>query len=506
MIASAEDAGQGPLSLREQALTTREAAADDAEAALRGIGQSLKRRSAAIAALETLAAGLTDREAALRQREHLAWLRDDAARSIEVARAELEAQNSELRQANEKLVMATLEAQELREAAQSARQRQDEFLAMLAHELRNPLAPIRSAVQLMSRLNGKPVPDKILNIIGRQVEHMVRLVDDLLDVSRIIHGKVTLKRQPTAVSEFIQQAIESCRESISSRQQRLTIELPTAAAFVDGDPARLAQIFTNLLQNASRYSPNGGAIVVAVRIVGSAVELNVSDNGVGISAEALPHVFELFAQGERALSRAGGGLGIGLTVVRDMVQLHGGTVEAHSPGPGLGSRFTVTLPGMATTEEFAAGRAVAAQTLTPTHLLIIEDNVDDGETLAELLRIYGHRTDRALDGPSGLQLFESGRPRVVLCDVGLPGMDGFEVAAELRKRPYSPRPVLIAITGYGDARSVERALAAGIDYHLTKPVDPEALLLLIDSALGADESEVPGQAQITSHGSLSDGR
>ena len=419
-------------------------------------------------------------EKARADRKDAALLRENAAE----AQAKVEARNSELRQANEHLVIATLAAKELTEAADLAHRRQDEFLAMLAHELRNPLAPIRSAVALLARMNStEPMLPLIREVIQRQVGHMARLLDDLLDVSRMTSGKVTLQRRPTAVGEFVDQAVETCRALIDARHQLLTLDMPATPPFVDGDPVRLAQIVGNLLHNAAKYTQEGGTIALSARRQGETVVIRVSDNGIGISAEALPHIFDLFTQDERSLSRSQGGLGIGLTVVRSMVELHAGTVEARSGGLGRGSVFIVTLPRLEHAVEAASTFASAAPAPTRARILLIDDNVDAGVILAMLLRLSGHEVAVALDGPRALEAFAEVRPQIVLCDIGLPGMDGYAVAARMRERGPGSMPVMIALTGYGGLKDRERALAAGFDHHLVKPADPEALLRLIDSAM-----------------------
>ena len=480
-----------------QSLEVKAAALDEREATLRSLHEAVQARSLAI---ET---SLAQREAVLRERENAVWQRADAQRLVELAMVELETHNKELRQANEKLVMATLTAQELREAAQMARRRQDEFLAMLAHELRNPLAPISAAVEVLARLDGKPIPARLLDVVRRQIKHLVRLVDDLLDVSRVTEGKVVLQRRTTSVGDFTQQAVDLCRAEVASRQQRLSVDLEPGPLFVDGDPVRLTQIITNLLQNAVKYTPEGGEISLSARKLAGDVEVRIRDNGTGITAEALPHVFDLFVQDERPLSRAQGGLGIGLTVVQRMVEMHGGTVEARSDGRDLGSEFIIKLPAVEpVVKRNVAPRAVAALAPIPARILVIEDNVDAGEVLAELLRLSGHDVEVALDGSGGLDRFEQIRPQVVLCDIGLPGMDGYEVVARMRKSRHDPRPALIAVTGYGGSRNIDRALMAGFDYHVVKPVDPEAILRLIDSAMRVEDWTSTGQGVLTSHGSL----
>jgi len=447
------------------------------------------------AALERNEDALGERETAVRQREQVAsdWagnaqVREEAQRVEGDRSAAVDTQNSELRQANEHLILATIEAQELREAAQIARRRQDEFLAMLAHELRNPLGPIRNAVEILARLDGRPVPQPVLDIIRRQVQQMARLLDDLLDVSRVTQGKVTLQRRPTALSEFINQAVEATSALVKDRGQQLTLDLPAVPLHVNGDELRLAQVFSNLLQNASKYTQVGGAITLRAERRGGSVVIRIIDNGMGISAQALPYVFELFSQDERALARNQGGLGIGLTVVRSMVELHQGSVEVFSDGSGQGSEFVVTLPRLESRGEAEiAPPAVGRPAPLPARILLIEDNVDAGDALAELLRLSGHEVALARDGLAGLDLFDRFNPQVVLCDIGLPGPDGFEVAVRMRQRRPTQRPLMVALTGYGNENDHQRGVAAGFDHHVVKPANPEVLLRIIDSAMRAED-------------------
>jgi len=465
------------------------------------------------AALDRREDAMHDREKALRESERVASdasgsarVRDEEQRAEAGRSAAVDTQNSELRQANEHLVLATIEAQELREAALIARRRQDEFLAMLAHELRNPLGPISNAVEILARVqDGQPVPRPILDIIRRQVQQMVRLLDDLLNVSRVTHGKVTLQRRPTEVTEFINRAVEATHDLVKARGQKLTLDLPAAPLHVNGDAVRLAQVFFNLLQNASKYTQAGGSITLSVERKGESVVVRVIDNGMGISADVLPDVFELFAQDERAIDRSLGGLGIGLTVVRRMVELHNGTVEVFSAGRGQGCEFVVTLPRLehqvdAVIEPSALGHSAP----TRARILLIDDNVDAGEVLAELLRQSGHEVAIALDGQAGLDVVDRFDPQVVLCDIGLPGLDGYEVAVRMRERQSTTRPLMVALTGYGSVKDRQRSTAAGFDRHVVKPVIPEELLQIIDSAqrtedgsatTGGHVSKAPG-AQI----------
>jgi len=477
----------------------------------RGQGPNAGALNGREAALTRREDALAMRETAMREREQVAsdwtdsaWARAQAQRTEADRSAAVDTQNSELRQANEHLVLATIEAQELREAAQIARRRQDEFLAMLAHELRNPLGPIRNAVEILARLDGRPVPQPVLDIIRRQVQQMVRLLDDLLDVSRVTQGKVTLQRRPTEVTEFINQAVEATSELVQERAQQLTLELPAVALHVDGDAVRLTQVFSNLLHNASKYTQVGGSITLRVERMGESVVMRVTDNGMGISAQALPHVFELFSQDERAMARNQGGLGIGLTVVRSMVELHQGSVEVFSEGSGKGSVFVVTLPRL-DHRDGAEIAPPAGALLAPTRarILLIEDNVDAGESLAELLRLSGHEVTLAPDGQAGLDLLDRLNPQIVLCDIGLPGLDGYEVALRVRERRPAQRPVMVALTGYGNENDRQRGVVAGYDHHVVKPANLEVLLRIIDSVMSTDSG--PNEDRPTESGRAEDG-
>jgi signal transduction histidine kinase/DNA-binding response OmpR family regulator len=369
-----------------------------------------------------------------------------------------------------------------------ADQRKDEFLAMLAHELRNPLAPIRSAVAMMRRIgNQAPLLDWSRDIIDRQVEHLIRLVDDLLDVSRLNEGKIRLAREPVVLSAVIERAIEVSRPSIDSHKHQLEVAVPSDPIHVDGDPVRLAQVFANLLNNAAKYTPEGGNIRVAVAREGRKVTVRVLDNGCGIAPEVLPHVFDLFTQANRSLARSEGGLGIGLTLVRNLLQLHGGAVEARSEGLGKGSEFIVQLPVLegVTAAPAPVDKKPVMPPLRSAHLriLLVDDNVDSNDTMAALLRLYGQDIRTALDGPTALQIAPDFKPQLVLCDIGLPGMDGYEVMRRLREQCKEVQPVIVAVTGYTQTEARKRSDDIAFDYHFVKPIDPEALHALVDEQL-----------------------
>jgi len=357
---------------------------------------------------------------------------------------------------------------------QQSNRAKDEFLATLAHELRNPLAPLRTGLQILKKPNAPPQTlARTLATMDRQLTHMVRLIDDLLDISRINSGKIRLELARTTLRAALQTALELSRPALDAAGHALLVDLPDDEIELHGDGTRLAQAFGNLLNNAAKYTPPGGQVSLRAWQAGSQAFVEVRDNGIGIPPEMLDKVFSLFTQVEAGSSPATGGLGIGLFLVRSLVQMHGGTVEAHSDGPGQGSVFTVTLPCLPPAGglgEPPAASSVPAQH-APARVLVVDDNVDAAETLATFLEMLGLQTRQAHDGPSALELASAFRPDVVLLDIGLPGMNGYEVARALRAHPVLGRVHLIALTGWGADEDRRRAMAAGFDHHLTKPVD-----------------------------------
>ena len=362
--------------------------------------------------------------------------------------------------------------------------RKDEFLAMLAHELRNPLAPIRNAAHTLALLG---TPDDrihwVSGVIERQVGLMTRLVDDLLDVSRITSGKITLQREPISIAAVIAQAVEAARPPAESRKETLEVDVDPDVGWVDGDQARLVQAVGNLLDNAIKYTEEGGHIRLTARVDGREVVIAVRDSGVGIAGDLLPHVFDLFTQADRSLARRQGGLGIGLTLVRRLVDMHGGRVEAASEGPGHGSEFTIRLPRLAVDAaepvaepalDAPEGPAAAAR-----RVLVVDDQADSTDSLALFLRLRGHQVHTASDGPGALAEFARCQPEVVFLDLGLPGMSGYDVARRLRAMPEARDVRLVAVTGYGTEADREQTRAAGFDVHLAKPVDPHAVEALL---------------------------
>jgi signal transduction histidine kinase/ActR/RegA family two-component response regulator len=397
-------------------------------------------------------------------------------------RAELEGMLAQLREANENLVVATVNAQGLRDDAEAANRRQNEFLAMLAHELRNPLAPIGMAAALLERIPNPPAQLlKLTQVVRRQVDHMAHLLDDLLDAARISSGKITLSPQPIPLSEVIEQAVETVQPRFKERAQEFIVDLPPQPLVANGDKVRLTQVFTNLLSNASKYTRDQGRIRLAVALDGDDIVAAIEDNGTGIAADVLPHIFDLFTQGPRSLARSEGGLGVGLNVVRNLVAMHGGRVTAASPGIGEGSTFTVRLPVSPHMPDACAPPPEAGLKPGGCRVLLIEDNVDACDTLAHLLTLEGHEVTTAYDGAAGLRAATGRTFQVVICDIGLPGLDGFDLIARLRGLPGGAKPFAIALSGYSQAEDRARAIEAGFDHYFVKPVGPDALLALMAS-------------------------
>ncbi|MDQ2704975.1 MAG: ATP-binding protein, partial [Pseudomonadota bacterium] len=372
---------------------------------------------------------------------------------------------------------ARKEAEQMREVAERANRTKDEFLAMLGHELRNPLSPILTALQLM-KLRGDDGQERERTVIERQVSHLTRLVDDLLDVSRIAQGKVELKEELVELWDVVSRAIETASPLLEQRAHTLHVEVPRRGLVVRADPTRLSQVISNLLTNAAKYTGPGGRISLLGALNDGDVELRVKDNGIGIPSEVLPRVFDLFTQGAQALDRAEGGLGLGLTIVRSLVQRHGGAVSAHSAGPGEGSEFVVSLPAAAIPvyegpgiEAMSDMEGTTGATPTPLRILVVDDNEDSAEMLALALSGMGFETRMSIDAPSALRVAEEFEPNIAILDLGLPVMDGFELAGRLRALPGLSRIRLIALTGYGQESDRQRTRAAGFDHHLVKPVD-----------------------------------
>jgi PAS domain S-box-containing protein len=373
-------------------------------------------------------------------------------------------------------------------AIQEADRRKNEFLATLAHELRNPLAPIRNSLHLLRLQDNTPAAERVHDMLERQVNHLVRLVDDLLEISRITSGKIELRTEPVEVASVIRTALEISRPLIDASGHQLAIALPQEPITVEVDPMRLSQIVANLLNNAAKYTDPGGQIwLTATREAGAAV-ISVRDNGIGLAPDVLPRVFDMFTQVERDHKRTQGGLGIGLALVKRLAELHGGSVEAKSDGIGKGSEFRIHLPLARHRPEVACPVAVtAAGSGRPARrrVLIVDDNRDAAASLALLLKLLGSDAQTANDGPSALEAAEAYRPDLVLLDLGMPGMSGFEVARRLREQPELSAITLVALTGWGQEEDRRRTEAAGFDHHLVKPVDLAALSSLVAGAPAA---------------------
>jgi signal transduction histidine kinase/CheY-like chemotaxis protein len=375
------------------------------------------------------------------------------------------------------------ELSEARDALAAVAQRKDEFLAMLGHELRNPLAPIRNALHVFG--SGRTVPEDerrgLHSMMKRQVDHMVRLVDDLIDVSRISRGAITLRREDVDLGPLLENAVEQSRPLIEANRHVLVLDLPDRPIVVDADPVRMTQVFGNLLNNAAKYTRPDGRIVLSAHVHDGRVRVSVRDNGIGIEPEMLDHVFELFTQGRREAHRAQDGLGIGLTLVRSIVEMHGGRVRVDSAGRGAGSEFHVDLPMLGDAALAAPDRKDRADELEHERLraVVVDDNVDSAQSMGMVLDLIGIENRVVFDGSAALVAIEAFRPDVVLLDIGMPGLDGYEVARRLRANPANAQLMLIALTGWSQTQDQERSREAGFDHHFSKPIDIEALRALL---------------------------
>ena len=412
------------------------------------------------------------------------------SREVEVSNRALLAEVTERRRAEEQLQALnenldrlveerTRALEQLEAELRVAGRRKDEFIATLAHELRNPLAPVRNAAQLLQYEAEIPASARqARDIIARQVRVMSRLIDDLMDVSRINQGRIELRRERVELASVVELAVEASRPSIAECGHELVLRLPETPVVLDADPVRLSQVFVNLLTNAAKYTDRRGRIELAADARDGAVRVTVSDDGIGIPAEELPHVFAMFAQAEGARSRSRGGLGIGLTLVKHLVELHGGRVEARSAGVGRGSAFTVTLP--LPSEQSAAAdisvEAACAPAGARLRILVVDDHRDGAESMSALLALRGHEVRMAHDGGTALTAADAFRPDVMLLDIGLPTLSGYEVCRRLREQPWGRQITVVALTGWGDQDAVKKGEAAGFDHHLVKPVD-EAVLV-----------------------------
>lgn len=379
-------------------------------------------------------------------------------------------------------------------ALKEADSRKDEFLATLAHELRNPLAPIRNGLQILRMAPEGPRAEEVRGMMDRQLTHMVRLIDDLLDVSRVSRGRIDLRKVRMSLQEAVSSALETSRPLIEANEHRLTLDMPADPLWVEGDLTRLAQVVSNLLNNAAKYTSPGGHIRLTVRRQNGHADIEVADNGLGIDADMLPRVFDLFTQADRHLDRSQGGLGIGLALVSKLVEMHGGTSRAVSEGRDKGSIFTVSLP-LIDEQGAAIGKGLQKtqkKTMAPMKVLIVDDNIDSAQTSLWMLDLMGHKGTLAHEGVRALEIARDLKPDVVLLDIGMPGMDGYEVCRQLRRMPEMKNKTVIAQTGWGQESDRQKAFAAGFDHHITKPVSLDLLTqLLADIRLTAAKAGEP---------------
>jgi signal transduction histidine kinase len=429
-------------------------------------------------------------------------LQAEKTRELQTLNSSLQAANLEMERTNLALQTEVGERARVEQALKEADRHKDEFLAMLAHELRNPLAPIRNAVHLIKM---RSLEDAQLclarDVIERQLKQLTRLVDDLLDVSRITRGKINLSRERLELADLMSRAVETVAPAIEARGHALTVELPERPLRLYGDPVRLVQALANVLGNAAKYTGAGGRITLSARRRNRDAEITVSDNGMGIAPEVLPRIFDLFTQMDERMERSPSGLGIGLALVRRLVEMHGGTVAAASAGPGLGSEFTIRLPVSVERADEADGAGAgpveppgrdAPGLAARRRILVADDNLDALETLATLLALDGHEVYRARDGAEAFEVAQRERPEVALLDIGMPRANGYEVATRIRREPWGRSTTLVALTGWGQDADRRRSEAAGFDMHLTKPVDPKVVSDLLAGRVSHGAEDLVG--------------
>jgi signal transduction histidine kinase len=422
-------------------------------------------------------------------------LQAEKNRELEALNVTLQRANAELERANQSLQKEVVERARAEQALQEADRNKDEFLAMLAHELRNPLAPILNALQLMRMKPSDPQSQWAQEVIQRQLASLTRLVDDLLDVSRITRGKITLTREPVEVATLITRAVETIQPLLQERDHELILQVPPEPLCVNGDPTRLTQALGNVLGNAAKYTDRGGRIELRCSQQGADLEVRVRDNGIGIPAELLPRIFDLFTQLDRRSDYSSSGLGIGLALVRRLVEMHGGSVTAHSAGAGSGSEFVLRLPLLAgalarleDSAEVPDGRDGPA---VSRRILLADDNADALESLATVLRLRGHEVYSAPNGAIALETAALHVPEVALLDIGMPQLDGYEVARRIRAQEWGKAVTLVALTGWGQEADRRRSQEAGFDTHLVKPLDLDKLTALLAQLPGQSSSRAP---------------
>jgi signal transduction histidine kinase len=422
-------------------------------------------------------------------------LQAEKNRELESLNATLQRANAELERTNRSLQKEVAERARAEQALQEADRNKDEFLAMLAHELRNPLAPIQNALQLMRMKLSEPQSLWARQVIQRQLAALTRLVDDLLDVSRITRGKITLTRQPVELATLITRAVETIQPLIQERDHELILQVPSESLRINGDPTRLTQALGNVLGNAAKYTDRGGRIELLCARRGADIEIRVRDNGIGISAELLPRIFDLFTQLDHRSDYSSSGLGIGLALVRRLVEMHGGNITAHSAGAGAGSEFVLRLPLLATAaarpEDEAEQQCNRDEPTVSRRILVADDNADALESLATLLRMRGHEVYSAPNGALALETAVRHIPEVALLDIGMPLLDGYEVARRIRAQEWGKAVTLVALTGWGQESDRRRSQEAGFDTHLVKPLDLEKLTALLARLPARASAPVP---------------
>jgi len=409
-------------------------------------------------------------------------LQAEKTRELEALNATLQHANAELERTNHSLQREVVERARAEQALQEADRNKDEFLAMLAHELRNPLAPIHNALQLMRMQPSAGQSQWAQEVIQRQLAYLTRLVDDLLDVSRITRGKIALTREPLEVATLITRALETIGPLLQERGHTLTLQIPSEPLRVDGDPTRLTQALGNVLGNAAKYTDRGGRIELICVRQGTEVEIHVRDNGIGIPAELLPRIFDLFTQLDRRSDQSASGLGIGLALVRRLVEMHGGSIRALSAGAGAGSEFVIHLPLLSNElvrAENKCGEQAQEAPMTPRRILLADDNPDALESLATVLRLRGHEVYSARNGVAALETAARHMPELALVDIGMPLVDGYEVARRIRAQEWGKAIKLVALTGWGQESDRRRSQEAGFDAHLVKPLDFHKLTALL---------------------------
>jgi signal transduction histidine kinase len=403
-----------------------------------------------------------------------AALQAEKALELRALNDALERTNRDLAHTNANLQSEIAERRRAEERLRDTDRRKDEFLATLAHELRNPLAPIRNALRLL-QVGDRASAADAMYIMERQLRQLVRLIDDLLDVSRITRGRLEMRKRRVLMQAILDDAIETARPAIDDAGQHLLVDLPAGEQYIDADPERLAQVFSNLLNNASKYSELDGRIRLKAVVEGDVVRVTVNDEGIGIPPHLLDQIFELFVQADTSLERSRGGLGIGLTLVRQLVEMHGGKVTAHSGGAGSGSSFVVELPLPGGAPLVAAPAAPTAQEAavddSVRRILVVDDNRDAADTLALTLRMFNHDVRVVYDPLQAIELAEGFRPDLVFMDVGMPGMNGYDLVKRMRGRPWSEQTLIVALTGWGQEEDRRRSRDAGFDHHLVKPAE-----------------------------------